>query len=404
MSDEGLLSGVRVVDLTQGVTGPYATKLFADFGAEVIKIEHPNVGDVARRMGPFPDDEPHLERSGTFLHSNTNKLGVTLNIKSEPGQRVLRRLLENADVFVEGFRPGVMESLGFGYERVREINPAIVMASVSNFGQWGPYRDFEITELTAYAVGVSMHCTGVPEREPMRLPNTATLMQSGNMLAAVVMNVLFGAMATGQGEYVDHSIMETQVASADRNGPALTAMAYSGELSFRRSMMRRFSVLPFGAYPCADGYVHFTASQASWWPKFCTMMGHPELIDDPRFTGDNFSDPELGFEADAYFIPWLLTKTKSEAMDLCADVGGTPINTMEDVFSDPHFRGRDFFKLVDHPAAGRLEYPGAQVKLQQGSWRAGRAPLLGEHNSQILCGRLGLSYGEVVQLAREGVI
>ena len=128
------------------------------------------------------------------------------------------------------------------------------------------------------------------------------------------------------------------------------------------------------------------------------------MVDDPRFTGDNFSDPELGFEVDAYFIPWLLTKTKSEAMDLCADVGGTPINTMADVFSDPHFRGRDFFSVVDHPASGRLEYPGAQVKLQQGSWRAGRAPLLGEHNLEILCGRLGLSYGEVVHLAREGVI
>lgn len=164
-----LLSGVRVADLTQGISGPYCTKLLADYGAEVIKIERPGVGDMMRSRGPFPGDRPHHETSGLFLTLNTSKKSVTLDLKSETGKGILRRLIASAEIVVEGFRPGAAEGLGFGPSAVREMNPKAVMTSISNFGQWGPYRDYRVTELTAYAIGASMHSTGVPELGPLKL-------------------------------------------------------------------------------------------------------------------------------------------------------------------------------------------------------------------------------------------
>ena len=401
---ESLLSDVTVLDLTQAVAGPYCAKLLADYGAEVIKIERPGTGDVARRIGPFPNDVPHPEKSGVFLALNTNKKSVTVNLKTETGRRILRDLVPRVDILLESYRPGVMAKWGFGFDDVRRIKPDIVVTSISSFGQWGPYRDYEMTELIAYAMGVGMHCTGVPDREPLKLAGTATLFQAGNTAAVAAIGAYFGSQADGVGQHVDYSIMEGQASSVDRNGASLMAMAYAGEPTFRRAFGRRFSVLPFGAYPCADGYAHFTSAQQAWWPIFCSMIGKPELSEDPRYTGENFQNLDLAEEIDELFLPWILSHAKREIMELCNEIAGSPINTMEDLFADPHFRQREFFVEVDHPAAGPMEYPGPPFRPAATPWKKGRAPLLGEHNEEVLTGRLGYSRTDLAKLARMGVI
>ena len=399
-----LLEDVRVLDLTHGIAGPYCTKLLADYGAEVIKIERPGAGDLTRAMGPFPGDLPHSEQSGLFLHLNTNKQSLSLNLKTETGKRIVRDLVRQADIVVESFRPGAMDRLGLSYDQIREINPTVTMASVSNFGQTGPYRDYALTEIIAYAMGTNMHCTGVPDREPLKMGGTATLFQAGNTAAMAVIAAFYGARWWGLGQYVDCSIVEGQASSVDRSGASLMAIAFSGLPGFQRTFMRRGSITPYGAYPCADGYAHFTSPQQAWWRRFCEIIEQPELADDPRYHGENFNNLDLAPEIDEAFLPWILTQTKRQVMEKASEVAGTPINTMEDLFDDPLFRERGFFVPVKHPLAGTIEYPGAPFKPAATPCRAGRAPLLGEHNVDILQGRLGFNDGDLVTLARARVI
>ena len=163
------LEDVKVLDLTHHVAGPYCTKLLADYGADVIKVERPGLGDSARSMGPFPGDAPHRERSGIFLHLNTNKRGITLDLKSRAGAKVVKELAREVDILVESFRPGTMERYGLGYETLRVVNPGLVMTSISNFGQTGPYRDYRSAEIMVYGMGGEMYSTGLDEREPVKL-------------------------------------------------------------------------------------------------------------------------------------------------------------------------------------------------------------------------------------------
>ncbi len=165
---EQLLTGIKVLDLTHYIAGPFCTKLMADYGADVIKIERPGKGDIARQVGPFPEDVPDPEKSGLFLYLNTNKKGITLNLKTKTGIEILKKLVKESDVLVENFRPGVLPSLGLEYETLKKVNPRLVMTSISNFGQTGPYRDWKATEITLYALSGQMSRQGDPDREPLK--------------------------------------------------------------------------------------------------------------------------------------------------------------------------------------------------------------------------------------------
>ena len=223
------------------------------------------------------------------------------------------------------------------------------------------------------------------------------------LLTAIGHGITMAVLSRLRQQQLDTQIMESQVATVDRNGACLMAVSYSGEPTFRRVFSRRFNVLPFGAYPCADGYAHFTGAQAAWWPNFCDVVGLPEWKTDPRFTGPNFSNIENAEIVDEGFLPWILSKTKREVMVECEGFAGTPINTMEDIVHDSHFRQRGFFAAINHPVAGRFEYPGAQFNPAKAPWRAGRAPLLGEHTEAILS-ELGYSRQDLVKLTQAGVI
>ena len=403
---EAALADLTVLDLTHHIAGPYCTKLLGDYGAEVIKVECPDGGDPARRYGPFPHDEPHPDKSALFLHLNTNKRSITLNLKTSAGHDLFTALVRQVDVLVENFSPRVMPSLGLAYETLERLNPRLVMTSISNFGQTGPYRDYKAQDILIYAMGGPMHQTGVAEREPIKIAGNLMQYQGGAMAATATMVGVYGAQLQQSGQHIDVSLFETHAGTVDRRSTLLTAYAYAGEVT-RRQGTGPHGMLPRGIYPCQDGYICIHVSN-EWWPRLARMLERPDLLTDPKFaTPAARADAEHQAEFDAFFYPWLLEHTKQEIMERAqaARVLATAVNTPEDVFNDRHFRARNFFVDVDHPDAGHVVQPGAPFGMSLTPWRIRRcAPRLGQHNEEIYGGMLGLSKEELVVLREQGVI
>jgi crotonobetainyl-CoA:carnitine CoA-transferase CaiB-like acyl-CoA transferase len=403
----GPLVGVRVLDLTQQIAGPYCTKLFADYGAEVIKIEPPDGGDPTRRLGPFLHDEPNLEKSGLFLHLNTNKKSVTLDIETQAGRNVLLQLTRDADIVVESFTPDFMPSLDLDYDAFEAVNPRTVMTSISNFGRTGPYKDYAASEITLYALGGTMISTGLAERPPVKLGLTVEQFYAGMVCATATMGAFMGASLTGEGQHVDMSLMEIMVANQDRAVQGHMIYQYTGPGPGRTGAGNPGrTIVPVGVYPTLDGYVQFFALTPRW-DRICAMIDRPDLVNDPHFTApENFAgNAEVKEEFDGILLEWLLTHTKREVMEL-SQAAGHPcgaINTLADVFEDPHLEARGFFQTIDHPATGPLKYPGPQFRMSETPWRAGRAPLLGEHTSEVLQS-LGYSADDIARLREQGAL
>jgi crotonobetainyl-CoA:carnitine CoA-transferase CaiB-like acyl-CoA transferase len=403
---EAALADLKVLDLTHYIAGPYCTKLLADYGAEVIKIERPDGGDPARRYGPFPHDEPHPEKSALFLHLNTNKRGITLNLKSSAGKDVFMELVRQADVVVENFSPRVMPSLGLSYKTLEELNPRLVMTSISNFGQTGPYRDYKAQDILIYAMGGPMHQTGVADREPIKMAGNLMQYHTGTMAATATLVGVYGAQRQGIGQHIDMSLFETHAGTVDRRSTFLMAYAHTGDEA-RRQDSGAQGMLPRGIYPCQDGYICIHVA-TEWWPRLAQMLECPALLTDPRFaTPAGRMQVEHQGEFDALFYPWLLERTKQEIMERAqaARVLATAVNTPEDVIKDRHFRARQFFVEVSHPDAGCVTQPGPPFRMAETPWRIRRcAPRLGQHNEEIYAGMLGLSREELLVLRELGVI
>jgi crotonobetainyl-CoA:carnitine CoA-transferase CaiB-like acyl-CoA transferase len=401
---DGALSHVRVLDFTTQVAGPYCTKLLADYGADVIKVERPGTGDAARGLGPFPGDIPHLEKSGLFLHLNTNKRSITLDLKSKSGQKIAKQLAAEVDLVVENFRPGVMDRLGLGLEALQESNPRLVMTSISNFGQTGPYRDFKSSDILVYSMGGEMHSTGLSDREPVKLGANVVLYQAGSVAAVGSAGALFLSQDDGPGQQVDVSIMETQTGSVDRRMSALVGYQYTGELSARVPFGA--AGYPIGVYPCEDGYFEVTGGLI-YFPRVVRMLGDPPELLEPRwYTPESQTDPELKDEFEAHFLSWTLQRSKADAWRAAqeSNVLSGPLNTMEDVANDQHFIGRGAFAQIDHPLAGSLKYPGRPFVMTESPWEIRRpAPMLGQHNGEILQ-ELGYGPDDQVRLRAQGVI
>ncbi len=402
--DGQVLSDIRVIDLTHYVAGPYCTKLLADFGADVIKVERPRTGDPARRLGPFPGDQAHPEKSGLFLFLNTNKRSITLNLKSETGRKILLDLVKTADILVENFSPRVMPALGLSYDELRKVNPRLVMTSISNFGQDGPYRDFKASDLVLYAMGGAMSSTGLPDREPIRMPGNVIQYQAGTVAAAATMGAFLVARYQGFGQHVDVSVFETQLGSSDRRTTFLLGYQYHGLPAVREQP----TGTPVGGiYPCADGYVAFL-SVPSMLPRFLEMIGRPNLITDPHFaTPAALLSPETKEFIHELLLPWLLERTRYEVMDAAqqARFPGMVVLSPGDLVNDPHFNERGFWVEISHPVAGTFKYPGPPFRMSEGGWAIRRpAPLLGEHNEEIYCGELGYSRQDLDTLRERGII
>jgi len=402
---EQALSG-KILDLTHHITGPYCTKLFADYGADVIKVEKPGEGDPTRRMGPFFGDDPHPEKSGLFLHLNTSKRGITLNLKSETGKKIFKELVKRVDILVENFSPRVMPSLGLEYEKLETLNPGLVMTSISNFGQTGPYRNFKASELILYGMGGAMNNTGVLDRYPLKKGGNVIQYQAGIIAAVATMVALLSSRAQGIGQHVDVSIFESQVATIDRRMGQLLTYQYTGEISYRMDLEEEQAGFPFGVYPCKDGFFHI-AGGFIFWPRIAQMIERPDLAVDPAFcTLQGQRDPDSLERFNLIWYPWVTERTKKEIVKAGQRVGVlcAPTDTTEDLLNEPHWKAREYWAEVEHPVTGKVVYPGAPFKMAETPWRVSRpAPLLGEHNEEVY-GEMGYSKEDLVKLRRTGII
>ena len=398
----GPLEGVHLLDLTTGIAGPYATKLLADYGADVVKVERPG-GDITRALGPFPGGEPHPEKSGTFLYFNTNKRSVVLDLKGG-GVEAMSALVEWADIVVESFKPGVLDGLGVGWEFIRARKPGISLVSITNFGQESPYRDYEGTELTLYSFAGEMYSMGVAEREPVKMFGTAALVESGAAAANAVMASLFVGSRQGIGQHVDFSIADSQFGGADRRHVSAIVYEFSGRRTPRSPMDTR-GVLR-GVYPCADGYVEFSGAGARL-DRLAKMLGDPEWLQDPKWHEPGaILRPENAEEFDGHFYPWLMENTKTEIWERARDarVLCGPLFTIDELVADSHFRDRGFWQDVEHPAAGEFVMPGRPFIMNASPWELRRpAPLLGQHTDEVLR-EAGFDDGRIAALRKKGVV
>ncbi|MCY4577650.1 MAG: CoA transferase [Chloroflexi bacterium] len=395
-----MLEGLKVLDLTHYVAGPYATRLMAAQGAEVIKVERPGVGDPSRRIGPYPDEVPHREKSALFLYLNTGKKSVTLNLKNEASKPILHHLLEWADVLVENFRPAVIERLGLDYDSVAAVNSGLVMTSISNFGQTGPYRDYGAREINLYAMGGLMYITGDPEREPLHMAARLAQYGAGQNAFAGTMGALMHRDISGAGQHVDVAISE-YLATILEN--ALSQYSYTGS-NFRRTGNRGYGRAAWGPYPCRDGYVGVIAGPDHKWPEMAELMGIAELAEE-RFD-DRAGRGENADELDALMLPWLMEHDRHEIFERAQHRGlaFAYVATPEDILGWEHLRERGFFAEVEHPEAGALEHPTLPWRVEGGDVSLDAAPTLGQHNSEVYSGMLGYSRDDVVRMRGMGVV
>jgi crotonobetainyl-CoA:carnitine CoA-transferase CaiB-like acyl-CoA transferase len=379
------LQGIRVIELATGVPGPYAGKLLADYGAEVIKVEPPG-GDHTRREGARPGDRPEPEASPLFLHLNTNKRSVVADL-SDPtdlaGVELVRRLIDGADVVVASDTIERLAAAGLAPDDLRATNPALVVAMVTPFGATGPLAGQLGGDLVAYAMGGPMHATGDPDREPMKLAGRVVEYQCGSVAALATLAAVAMAEASGRGTDVDVSNYETQASSIDRRATLSVGHQYDGRRG-ERVGGGRLGPIPAGIYPSADGHVQIVFAP-NWMPRVAEMLEDDDLA--RRFASPGWiDDDEIPDLLNAALFSWTLTRTKQEAMEEAQGWGLAvmPVNDTIEVLADPHFQTRGFWHEDEHPALGRYRAPGAPFRLTDG-WRVRRpAPALDGDRAEIL--------------------
>jgi len=394
---EQVLSHLRVIDLTYYISGPYCTKLMAGFGADVIKIERPETGDKMRSLGPFYQNEEGVEHSIPFLWLNTGKKSITLNLKTGKGVEIFKELVQTTDVVVENFSPGVMPRLGLGYEDLREVNPGLVMASISNFGQTGPYKDHKADEIEMNAMSGVMHVTGASDKPPLTSGPAMCQYSAGLHAYTAILMSLFQRETTGQGQYLDISIMECGLEHIENR---LTDFLQLGKNSNRGSHL----FAPWGLYNCEDGYVAVIGAPFRHWTRGAEIFEEPRLLEDKyRHVRDRAQHRE---EVDALIQPWVSKHKKKEVFQKAVEqnLAFGYLASFDEVLESPQHKARGFFVEIDHPTVGKHRYCGAPFKMSQTPWASFRAPLLGEHNQAVYGDLLAYSTQEIHCLQEEGVI
>lgn len=439
MGNETALGDIRVLDLA-GPIGLYCTKLLADLGADVIKIEKPG-GDPTRFIGPFFHDDPHPERSLYWFNLNTNKRSITLNLETVDGRNIFRKLVKTADIMVETFPPGYLEQLGLGYPALREVNPALILTSITPFGLSGPYKDYKACDIVGVAMGGLMFFGGHPEDPPNRPGASQGYHAAALSAAAATLIALYHRDMTGEGQHIDVSMQES-VANC-----LMWAMPYydlrrgittrDGRCITQPKPFPRITMAWYDLFPCKDGWVvghglagAFTGGVEAWdnmvaWMDSEGMAGdlkEERWRDVAQKLGDAaflyilvLTDPD-GFaqmvefkeHIDRVIGDFLLTKTKREIYEKVQPwrVPTTAIHTVKEVVEDPQLNARNFFIDVEHPELGvTIKYPGVPYRLSETPAGIARcAPLIGEHNQEIYEKELGLTKDKVAILKSGGVI
>jgi formyl-CoA transferase len=392
------LGGIRVLDLSRILAGPYCTMILGDLGAEVIKVERPDTGDDTRTWGPpFAGGE-----SAYYLCCNRNKKSITVDLKNPSGVELVKDLAKASDILVENFTPGLMKRFGLDYDALKELNPRLIYASITAYGQDGPYRDRPGYDMVLSAVGGLMGITGERGGDPVKVGVAITDVVTGVYASGSIMAALLSRDRTGKGQYIDISLLDTQVACL-----ANIASNYlvAGQEAQRWGTAHE-SILPYQVFRTADRPIAIAVANQKLWVSFCKLVGKEEWIDDPRFE----SNPKRVENREA-LIPLvseiMQKKTCDEWMDLFvkSSIPCGPVNTMQSLFDDPQVRHRDMIADVPHPTIGDLRLVGLPIKFSDTPATIRLAPpMLGEHTDEVVTGVLGYDAARVSELRGKGAI
>jgi formyl-CoA transferase len=388
---------MRVLDLTQVMAGPFCCQLLGDLGADVVKVEPPGVGDQSRRSMGF---SMKGEDTAAFLAVNRNKRSVTLNLKDDASRSAFHRLAQTADVVVENFRPGVTKRLGIDYETLRERNPGLIYASISGFGQTGPYAMRPGFDLIAQGMSGVMSVTGEPGGDPVKCGIPIGDLSAGLFCAVGILSAYVARSRTGEGQYVDTSLLEGALALSIWESAELWA---TGNVPQAFGSAHRLTA-PYQALRTADGHITVGGNNHRLWTRLCEAVGRPELVEDPRFA-TNPDRMENRAELAAELESALAGGTTAEWVEALLEAGvpAGPIHDYAQVFDDPHTRARDMVVEMEHPVEGTIKGLGIPVKMSGTPGTIRRAaPLLGEHTEEVLA-EVGLSPDEIAGLGRTAV-
>jgi crotonobetainyl-CoA:carnitine CoA-transferase CaiB-like acyl-CoA transferase len=399
------LEGIRVLDLTRIYAGPYCSMLFADMGAEVIKIEPPG-GELIRDNPPMVEQSkggPHdRSRSGYFLTLNRNKYGITLNLKHPKALKIFKDLVKVSDIVLENYAPGVMKRLGIDYPVLKKINPRIILCSISGFGQTGPYSERMAFDVISQAMSGLMSITGHPDNPPTRVGTSLGDVSAAVHAAFAIMTALWHREKTGKGQQVDVSMLETMVAILEGG---IVRWTIGKELLTPIGSMNPHEA-PMAAFKCKDGYIIIATVGDEHWQRFCRAIHRPDWAADPalqtkaqRWAKKYMIQEEIEKVTTRYTI-----KEVGEMMDR-ERVANSPILNIKEVVEDPHLKDRGYFVDIEHPIIGKAKIPGIPFKMSETPGAVERpSPLVGEHNELILGKYLGIGKGEIDKLKGEGAV
>jgi CoA:oxalate CoA-transferase len=389
------LDGIKVVDFSRILAGPYCTMILTDLGAEVVKIEEPRSGDEARGVGPFLNGV-----SAYFASLNRGKRSVTLNVKDPRGRDLAAALIDRADILVENFRPGTMDRLGLGYEALARRNPRLIYAACSGFGQTGPYRTRGAYDLVIQGMGGVMSITGEPGGRPLKTGLAIGDLAGGLFTVIGILAALQARERTGEGQLVDIGMLDCQVALLEN---AVIRYTTTGEIPGPLGT-RHPSIAPFEAFEAKDGHVIFAVGTPHWQP-FCRVIGREDLLEDSRFATNALRAENHG-ALQPIIAEIAKTKTVREWTEVMHTVGVPcgPINTIDQVVADPQVQAREMITIIHQPEAGPIRLPGSPIRLSGTPGRVDRpAPRLGEHTVPVLKGWLGLEGATIDTLRQQGV-
>ena len=391
------LEGLVVLDLTRVLAGPFAGMMLADMGARVIKVENPQGGDDARAYTPFQNGE-----SAYFMSLNRGKESVTLNLKHPEGKRILKELAARADILVENYKPGTMKKLGLDYDVLSRVNPRLIYAASSGFGQTGPYSDRPAYDLIVQGMGGLQSITGTDPKHPLKVGSSMADILAGIFAVIGILAALHHRSLTGRGQMVDVAMLDCLVATLEN---AVARYETSGEAPGPIGNDHP-SICPFATFESADGFINIAAGNDVLWTRLCEVLGTPETASDPRFL-TNRDRIENWPALKAILNAQTQGKTTAQWMEalMAVQVPCGPINTIDKVVSDPQVLAREMIVPVTHPVAGELKMPGVPIKFSETPASiSGPAPLLGEHVSLIYGGLLGMLDREIERLREAGAI
>ncbi|MBV8774433.1 MAG: CoA transferase [Deltaproteobacteria bacterium] len=397
------LDDIRVVEYAEMMSGPMCGKMLSDMGAEVIKIEPPGCGDRSRHLPPFAGDVPHPEKSGTFLYLNTGKKSLTLDLTKPTGAEIFRNLIRDADIVIENHPPGFLASIGLDYSVLHALNPRLIVASITPFGQLGPYRDWKGSDLIEWSMSLAGYNTPTlvddeEEENPLRAPGHAAEMMGAANAAAAVMCALFHRDATGEGQWIDAPCWQGTVNTAK------IEMAVYSYFGIPFSRLRGKQPAGLEPLPCRDGYVYTLWAADSHFTALKTLLDNPPVLDSELFdtlAGRQANDDALRMLVREQLAKYDMEYLVTEGQKLGLTIG--PVYTVAQAANHPHLAARNAFAEITHPIAGTFKYPQHLVSLTATPPVPVRAPMLGEHNAEIL-DRLGITREEQQTLRATGII